>query len=694
MSAQSPRRLHVTLLVAVVSLSMGCVGTSNRIAETVLANEVRFDDREPPQSPQSLAASADAVQHLGGQGRGLSCSLPRFAQTLAFAKGADQAPIALQMRQACAYHDYCYRHGNATYGYSQADCDFTLQQQAFRLCKFINQSASINDCETDARKVTIGVRLGGSGSFKRVRALDDDKASTFHEFDSYPVRATSYRVVRIADAPRQWVRDGLLPKAAYHFDVRPSGSLVAILGWKPNGAMVCTSFLLPASYNAINGPPMVARDGNGEDWFVWWKRAGMSTTGGSFALLPPGRAAPADWVAAAGGWTGHGNTGDCEEKSAWRASSAGALPGPLLAFVTPPRDLNFSEIHPVIGAGTPGFVRMFGLSTHSCVDADLSPCLVDVEFDTVQRDFRKQPASPTLYRAMDPNCRRMAATGSPQDSCDRYRNYVGAPYVTVFGGQPALTWTRRGTGNGGGYEATATVRRFTVGRSREEPGVDMGELRLENFSEAMEPAFLTHSATATPIFVSVVAGAEQFRMVAQPATAKGDAVAVAFDCFRHPDNSWLLRPPALVPDPHHAGRNYIVFSRVRMGGPARQANTPAATLDVAVVTLADDACLGMRELSFASFFDGFLAPDELAPGAPALDKRGSGPDEELLESFGRFAERVRGGQMVLADVTGDGVPDLVQVARIAKTQNMRTAILAGSLDGTGLTFHALQASTP
>jgi hypothetical protein len=102
----------------------------------------------------------------------------------------------------------------------------------------------------------------------------------------------------------------------------------------------------------------------------------------------------------------------------------------------------------------------------------------------------------------------------------------------------------------------------------------------------------------------------------------------------------------------------------------------------------------MREQSFASFFDGFLAPDELARGAPALDKRGSGPDEELLESFGRFAERVRGGQMVLADVTGDGVPDLVQVARIAKTQNMRTALLAGSLDGTGLTFHALQASTP
>jgi len=673
----------ITGLVAVTFLVTGCIGISNKIADTVLANEVRFDDREPPHSPQSLAASADGVQHLGGQGQGLSCSLPPFAQALAFDKNVGEAPIALQMRQACAFHDYCYRHGNATYGYSQADCDFMLQQQAFRLCKFIKREASISQCETDARKVTVGVRLGGAGSFKRARALDDDKASTFFEFDPYPVRAGSYRVVRIAGAPRQWVRDGLLPKAAYHFDVRPSGSLVHILGWKPTGATVCTSFSLPASYNAMNGPPQVVRDGSGEDWFVWWKRTGLNETGGSFALLPAGRAMPADWVVAAGGWMPQPDTGQCEDRPAWRGDAA--PPGPPLAFVTASLDLKFSEIHPVIGAGTPGVVRLIGLSIHSCVDGDASPCLVDVAFDTALRQLRNPAASPPRYRAMDPNC--LETTGKPHDSCDRYRNYVGAPFVTVLAGEPALTWLRRGTGDGDGYDAGATVRRFTLGTTRAEPGRDLGELRLGAFPEAREPALVMHSATASPVFLSAVAGKQTFKLLAQQATPEGDAAAVAWACFGNADNAWLLRPPALVPDPYDAHRHYIVFSRARMD----------TALEVAVATLVDGACLGVhRHQPFQGFYTGFVAPDEMTAVAAAASKPGSEPGEQAREALGRFSERVRGGQLVLADVTGDGVPDLIQVAKIAEPQRirMRTALLVGRIDASGLRFQSLNSPPP
>ncbi|MDX4008846.1 hypothetical protein QYP00_20055, partial [Pseudomonas aeruginosa] len=158
------------LASAAATAVSGCAGVFDRIADTLLANEVRFDDRETPRTAYAIPASADALQTLGGQGGGLSCSLPPGTQALAFRRGARQAPIALQMRQACAFHDYCYRHGNATYGYSQADCDFMLQQQAFRLCKYINPEHSIDSCETNARKVTLGVRLGGFGSFKRARA--------------------------------------------------------------------------------------------------------------------------------------------------------------------------------------------------------------------------------------------------------------------------------------------------------------------------------------------------------------------------------------------------------------------------------------------------------------------------------------------------------------------------------------------
>ena len=689
--------LGVTGLVVAATISVtGCAAFFDKIADTVLANEVRFDDREPPRTPHAITASSDGVQLVGGQGNGLSCSLPLGAQALAFTRTDKQAPIALQMRQACAFHDYCYRHGNATYGYSQAECDFMLQQQAFRLCKFINQTATIGKCETNARKVTIGVRLGGFGSFKRARALEGDEASTFLEFDSYPVRASTFRVVRIADAPRQWVRDGLLPKAAYHFDIRPSGSLVHILGWKPAGGMVCTSFELPASYNAINGPPMVVRDAvGGEDWFVWWKRSELAATHGHFALLPPGRATRQDWVNAAGGFAQHTEPGQCEPKAQWGidGDAPGAKP---LAFVTSnvehPR---FSELHPVNGANTPGVVHLMGLSTHSCNKVDISPCVVDVEFDTAQRQFRMEPASPTPYRTNERNCNNEPSDGQPRDDCDRYRNYVGAPFVVAHESRPLLIWLRRGAGNGDGYEAGATVRRYAIGKTRGDPATDLGEMALTAFPEAMEPAFITNATAASPTFVSLVTGKDGFKLLAQTAAPKGEkSAAAALDCFLNPDPSWLRSPTALVQDRQDASRSYIVFSRVQLNDVEKKAFAPAAALELAVATLTNGTCSGVQEASFPGFFEGFVAADELTAAAAAAKEPSDAHIGQARDAFGRFAERVRGGQLVLADVTGDGVPDLVQVAKVPGTLRFRTAVLAGNIDASGLRFHELAGSIP
>lgn len=688
--------LGAAVLAMMITTSVtGCSGLFNKLADTVLANEVRFDDREAPRTPYAIAASADGVQMVGGQGNGLSCSLPPGAQALAFTRGDNQAPIALQMRQACAFHDYCYRHGNATYGYSQADCDFMLQQQAFRLCKFINADATISECETNARKVTIGVRLGGFGSFKRARALEEEKASTFLEFDPYPVRASAYRVLRIADAPRQWVRDGLFPKAAYHFDIRPSGSLVHILGWKLDGGMVCSSFELPAEYNAINGPPMVVRDAaGGEDWFVWWKRGELAATHGYFALLPPGRATRRDWVTAAGGFVSHTQPGECEQKALW--SSDGDVPGSLpLAFVTPNMDLNFSELHPVNGASTLGIVRLMGLSTHSCSKVDRSLCLVEMVFDTTRRQLRKEPASPTLYRAIERNCSNEPPDGQPRDSCDRYRNYVGAPYVVAHESQPSLIWMRRGAGNGDGYETDATVRRYAIGKTREDPATNLGEMVLTAFPEAMEPAFITNATSASPTFVSLVTGKDGFKLLTETTARKGEQSATAtLECFRNSHASWLQRPAFLVQDQQDASRSYIVFSRVRLNDIQNKAFVPDAVLEVAVATLANGACSGVQESNFPSFFDGFAAADEQAVAVAAAKEPSDAGIGLVKDSFGRYAERVRGGQMVLADVTGDDVPDLVQIAKIPRTLLFRAGLLVGSIDASGLRFRELTGHRP
>ena len=80
-----------------------------------------------PVTGGQIPYSSSDVQIIGGRGKGLSCSLPSLLQTMAFPLGGERikrAPIGIEMRQACALHDYCYRHGAATYGYTQADCDF------------------------------------------------------------------------------------------------------------------------------------------------------------------------------------------------------------------------------------------------------------------------------------------------------------------------------------------------------------------------------------------------------------------------------------------------------------------------------------------------------------------------------------------------------------------------------------------
>jgi hypothetical protein len=688
----SKRTLQVltvaTLAIVSIAVVAGCSSAFDWIADTLLANEVRFDDPEPPRTAYAIAASADEVQMVGGQGSGLSCSLPFGAQTLAFTRGSKQAPIALQMRQACAFHDYCYRHGNATYGYSQADCDFMLQQQAFRLCKRINPEKSISECETNARKVTLGVRLGGFGSFKRARALEIENASTFMEFDPYPVRANHHQVVRIADAPRQWVSEGLLGKAAYFFDIRPSGSRVQVLGWKAGGSMVCSSFDLPAAYNGINGPPMVVRDSPwGEDWFVWWKRDQLTNTQGQFAMLPPGRATRQDWVEAAGGFTAREPQNSCEHKELWTEKASETL----LAFVIENRNYKFSELHPVNGADTPGRLHLMGLSTHSCntdtAIEDLSPCVVDVAFDTRLRKILEAPGSRHLYRATERNCRSKVASDGPRtDTCDRYRNYVGAPFVVAHAQPPSLIWLRRGSGNGEGYEEAAKVRHYTVGKADENAATDLGEKALSAFPESMEPAFIIDATAADPTFVSLVAGADSMQLQAQVAVPKGQQSAtVTLECLRNAPVSWLQRPTYLMADPLDANLSYLVFSRVRLEDAQNRVTGQAAELDIAVATVKGGTCAAASESSFPRFFAGFTEQKEQA----ALDAAKASPDTADLVVLERYAERVRGGQMVLADVTGDGVADLLQIAELPRERRFSAGLLKGTLNASGLSFSPL-----
>src|SRR5262245_5565489 len=94
-------------------------------------------------------------------------------------------------RQACVFHDLCYRHGLATYGYTQNDCDQMLQEHAARICTNVGGEA----CQLNAKKVLAGVSNGGFGSYQSSRT------STYYEFDPMPAASEQMTVARVIDHP-------------------------------------------------------------------------------------------------------------------------------------------------------------------------------------------------------------------------------------------------------------------------------------------------------------------------------------------------------------------------------------------------------------------------------------------------------------------------------------------------------------
>lgn len=171
------------------------------IADSIYRNVDDITDGEMPATITAFQSGPDVVSTVGGSGEGLNCSLPPWANIF-FDGGRDsdqKRHLVLQrFRQACVFHDLCYRHGLATYGYNQNDCDRILQNAAFRLCLYIrngSQESSAARCQTDSKMVLAGVSLGGYDAF---RGWD---RSTYFEFDSDPSRSNGFLVSRVANHP-------------------------------------------------------------------------------------------------------------------------------------------------------------------------------------------------------------------------------------------------------------------------------------------------------------------------------------------------------------------------------------------------------------------------------------------------------------------------------------------------------------
>jgi len=171
------------------------------VADSLYKNVDDITDGEMPATVTSFESGPDVVSTIGGSGEGLNCSLP--ALTNLFFDGSidsrGRRHLVLQrFRQACVFHDLCYRHGLATYGYNQNDCDRILQNAAFRLCTYIRNGSgtgSATRCQTDSKMVLAGVSMGGYDAF---RGWD---RSTYFEFESDPFRSDGFQSSRVVDHP-------------------------------------------------------------------------------------------------------------------------------------------------------------------------------------------------------------------------------------------------------------------------------------------------------------------------------------------------------------------------------------------------------------------------------------------------------------------------------------------------------------
>jgi hypothetical protein len=174
----------------------------NRAVNSVYKNLDDISDREMPSTVTSFQSGPDVVSTIGGSGEGLNCSLPTWANVFfdrSKNKDNGKRHLVLQrFRQACIFHDLCYRHGLATYGYNQNDCDRVLQNASFRLCLYIRNGEAPDDtarCQTDSRLILAGVSVGGSEAY---RAWD---RSTYFEFESDPSRSNGFSVSRVVEHP-------------------------------------------------------------------------------------------------------------------------------------------------------------------------------------------------------------------------------------------------------------------------------------------------------------------------------------------------------------------------------------------------------------------------------------------------------------------------------------------------------------
>lgn len=622
-------------------------------ADQILANAIEPSGREMPPTAGALPYASADIQIIGGMGQGLSCSLPWPMDKLAFPVEGGNSPIGLKMRQACAYHDYCYRHGAATYGYTQADCDFALQVQAYRMCAFIEQVTSDESgreketkCVQDARLVTLGVRVGGSDAFRPLNARDvlsiDESGgakkskdySTYFEFDPYPTKSADYKIYRIADAPPI---AGIPPgrKAIYRFRITPSGARI----FYSTRMQEFTHYAdIAGNPHYLTSPPVVVRTneaGAPVDWFVWWQRVDENQTTGRLLGLAPGLLRTNRERSCFGLPT------DCATSAIFSAQ--------IGMHENSKEDPELDQLHPAdLGPAAAQGISMATLRHSRCIGKGNAPCYVHVLVKTV-------PTGPQAIRTWQPQeplsiNDRLVEMSKSHDRY-MYRNFAALPFVLDPPGAdaPVIAWTRRDDD----YQNNAILRRAAVGPGvkkedkTDDVAIPQGTVYLQGFSEDHEPAFILGRSTDDPVLVSLAVDKANGSVAAWswplPSPDPGDTaqgrepVKALTPCRPGLEAEWLHRPPQILG--RKDGSALAIFSLLR---PHVSTDWTVAKLRLATLKInRDGSC-----------------PVPAKPGSdialdlpkPAETEKTRKPIAEGRDAFVRISR----APILIADLDGDG----------------------------------------
>jgi hypothetical protein len=635
--------------LALAASCTACTSIANSIANSILSNLEGPADKELPPTAEPIVPSPDVTSIIGGNGTVLDCSIPPSVSWLAFERKELQEPISLRMRQACLFHDYCYRHGNATYGYTQADCDYMLQEHAYRICRQIclrddedgsckSDPGEIEACDTDAKKVLLGVWIFGSKAFHSANPRDPTaRASPYFEFDPLPDPRREYTVGRVLASDSVDQSCGVR-KSLFLFRVRPGGTRVSRVDWKPDSSGSCkpvpTLERLPGEPELRTVPPRVVQDGAGRDWLVWWRRRSQTNTDARLLAISPTRTPLGHWS----------NQFFEDANDHTRRGSRHLHVDPLIVNGLPlPGQLDSRSL------------SLGGLSTQAAGDG--TP-LRWIEIDLADRAENSSNTSHSL-QGLDPEL-------------SHWHRSFAAPLLAIpvagTKGTGHVAWTSRGHGDEGeGYKDSATIYVGSLGglppgpaddaerasRPATElpapgPPISIHSGRVANFDSSLEPvSVVAVPESAPPRLLSLKSRDANLETLESPIPLSEDAPDIRFTESSFPGElpfeKWMDRPPVVL-EPSTGDRgSRILFSRV---------------VDENEVDSTNDRDSTVMEFALVERLDrGWSVPDI---NRCAFDAACKGlEDRKCADARKNLRRRLATRQMIAADLVGDDSPDVV-----------------------------------